>query len=98
MSLDSDEILVSFDVISFFTRIPVGLALQVTQRRLEADDTLIERTNLEVCDILSLLALCLKAICFSFRGTFYRQVFDTAMGSPVSVAVAHLVKMLRIGH
>jgi len=44
-----------------------------------------------VCDILSLLALCLKATYFSFRGTFYQQVFGTAMGSPVSVVVANLV-------
>ena len=86
-----DEVLISFDVISLFTKIPIDLALEVARERLENDTTLDDRTILSVDDILSLLSLCLNATYFSFRGTFYKQVFGTAMGSPVSVVVANLV-------
>ena len=65
--LESDETLVSFDVVSLFTRIPVELAISVARSRLESDEFLSERTNLTIDDIVSLLSLCLKATYFTFR-------------------------------
>ena len=81
----------SFDIVSLFTKVPVDLALQIARVRLENDDTLDTRTGLSVASIMSLLSLCLNATYFSFRDVLYKQVFGTAMGSPVSVAVANLV-------
>ena len=52
-----DEVLISFDVISLFTKIPIDLALEVARERLEDDTTLDDRTILSVDDILSLLSL-----------------------------------------
>ena len=93
-NINSNEILVSFDAISLFTRIPVGLALDVARERLEEDESLSSRTSLSVDDIISLLALCLKATFFTFREVIYQQIYGTAMGSPVSVVVANLVMEL----
>ena len=89
--LDSGEVMVSFDVVSLFMKIPVELALWVVRWYLESDDTLQDRTNLGIDEIVSLLSLCLNATHFSFRGVIYQQIFGTAMGSPVSVVVANLV-------
>ena len=44
-----------------------------------------------VAVIVTLLKFCLNATYLSFRGEFYQQTYGTAMGSPVSVAVANLV-------
>ena len=81
----------SFDLISFFTKVPVDLALQIVHTRLTDDDTLDTRTGLSVVSIMSFLSLCLTATYLSYQGVFYKQVFGTAMGSPVSVVVANLV-------
>ena len=89
--LQPGEILVSFDVVSLFTRIPITLALQIARKRLEEDDSLADRTPLSIDNIISLLDLCLNATFFMFRRITYQQVFGTAMGSPVSVVVANLV-------
>ena len=89
--LGPGEVLVSFDVVSLFTKVPVDLAIHVAKRRLEADTDLSERTALSVDNIISLLKLCLNATYFTFCGTPYQQVFGTAMGSPVSVVIANLV-------
>ena len=89
--LDEAECLISFDVISLFTRIPVNLAISVAKFCLENDNTLQDHTCLSVSSIVSLLRLCLKATYFSFRGEIYQQGFGTAMGAPVSVIVANLV-------
>ena len=85
------EILVSFDVVSLFTKVPIDLAIHVTKRRLQEDNTLEDRTALSIDDIIQLLEFCLKATYFSFRGKYYQQIFGTAMGSPVSVVVADMV-------
>ena len=37
------------------------------------------------------MEFCLDATYFSFRGKYYKQIFGTAMGSPVSVTVANMV-------
>ena len=89
--LASDEVLASFDVVSLFTKVPTELAIDVARRHPEEDETLSDRTNLTVNNIIVLLDLCLKATYLMYRGCYYQQIFGTAMGSPVSVTVANLV-------
>jgi hypothetical protein len=90
-TLADDERMVSFDVVSLFTRVPTNLAVQVARCRLRDDDTLVLRTGLRIDDITDLLTMCLNATYLQFRGKIYQQIHGTAMGSPVSVAVANLV-------
>ena len=83
-TFDACEELVSFDVVSLFTKIPVDLAVKVAEERLREDASLGQRTSLPVEDIIHLLSFCLKTTQFTYNGTYYQQVFGTAMGSPVS--------------
>ena len=55
------------------------------------DTTLLQRTSLPVEDIIDLLSFCLNTTYFVFEGCYYQQVFETAMGSPVSAIIANLV-------
>ena len=86
-----EEILVSFDVVSLFTKVPIELAIHVAKEQLQENNTLKDRTALSINDIIQLLEFCLKATYFSFRGKYYQQIFGMAMGSPVSVVVADMV-------
>ena len=42
-------------------------------------------------NIIHLLSFCLKTTQFAYNGTYYQQVFDTAMGLPVSAVIANIV-------
>ena len=90
-TLNACEELVSFDVVSLFTKIPVDLAVKVAEERLREDASLGQRTSLPVEDIIHLLSFCLKTTQFAYNGTYYQQVFGTAMGSPVSAVIANMV-------
>ena len=46
ITVGGDELLVSFDVFSLFTNVPIGEAVQVIQAKLREDDSLAERTAL----------------------------------------------------
>ena len=48
VTLGEDEILVSFDVSSFFTNVPIGEAVLVIWAKLREDDSLAERTPLSL--------------------------------------------------
>ena len=77
-TLDADQMLVSFDVVSLFTKIPVDLAIKVATNRLRYDDSnLWQRTSLPLEDITDLLSFCLNTTQFVFEGTYYKQVFET---------------------
>ena len=82
--------LVSFNVVSLFSKIPVDLAIRVAEERLREDASLGQITSLPVEDIIHLLSFCLKTTQFTY-GTYYQQVFGTAMGSPVSAVIANMV-------
>ena len=87
--LAEDEVLVSFDVVSLFTNIPIGEALQVIQERLWVDESLGDRTALSADRVVELLEVCLKSTYFSYGGDFYEQTQGAAMGSSVSALVAN---------
>lgn len=71
--------------------IPVELAVQIAAVRLENDQSLHERTSLSAKEVIGLLEFCLKSTEFLIRGSYYKQIHGTAMGSPASVIVANLV-------
>ena len=58
--LSSDDVLVSFDVVSLFSNVPVNLAIDVPYRRLQTDDSLASRTNLSLVGLTQLLEFCLN--------------------------------------
>ena len=86
-TIPDDHMLVSFDVVSLFPNVPVALACEVGDSRLQTDSTL----EITSTDIVTLLRFCLNATFIAFRGDFFQQSFGTAMGSPVLVTVADLV-------
>ena len=88
--LDPEDILVSFDVKSLFSRIPVEEALEVIRVQLQQDDKLEHRTTMNTDDICGLIKLYLGTTYFLFGGVFYEQLQGTAMGSPLSPVVANL--------
>ena len=85
--------MVSFDVKSVFTSIPVDLALSITKERLQRDQNLAERTNLSVYNILRLSdsVQVLNHNYFKYDGDHYKQIFGCAMGSPISPVLEDLV-------
>ena len=90
LRIEVDEVLVSFDVSSLFTNVPVDEAVQVIRDRLQQDEMLADRTTLSPDKVADLLEMCLKSTYFSYGGDFFEQWEGAAMGSPVSAVVADL--------
>ena len=82
--VESDEILVSFDVSSLFTNVPVREAVSIICKKLREHETLGNRTVLSPKWIAELLEMWLKSTYFSFGVNFYEQKEGAAMGSLVS--------------
>ena len=49
-SVNRDEVMVSFDIKSLFTNVPVGKALDVIHEKLIADDTCGEDSTITISD------------------------------------------------
>ena len=87
--LADDEIVVSFDVTSLFTSIPVEMALDIVKRKLEETNTWKSYTSITQDQIVELLTYVLSNSYFTFKEK--HQISGCAMGSPVSVLIAELV-------
>ena len=88
VQVPDDHKLVSLDVKSLFTSIPLQLALDCTETAIN-NSTL--QLPLLTNDLMDLLNLCLTSTYFQYNGKHYKQLHGTAMGSPVSVVVAEIV-------
>ena len=88
--IDEDEIMVSFEVTSLFTAIPVDRACEFIRNKLNKDKTLKHRTKLSIDDIIKLLRFTLSNSYFNYNNQTYKQIHGCAMGSPVSPIVANL--------
>jgi hypothetical protein len=71
------DTVISFDVVSLFTKIPLDEAIQIVK---EVTDP--ETTNL--------VEVCLRSTFFSYQGEFYEKTSGVAMGSPLSPIVSNL--------
>ncbi|XP_069999233.1 uncharacterized protein, partial [Penaeus vannamei] len=79
--------MLSLDVDSLFTKVPLDDVLAFLQRKLPAEDP---RLPLPTEVFLQLIRLCVESNSFSFEGRFYSQTFGVAMGSPLSPVLANL--------
>jgi hypothetical protein len=75
--LEDGDLLVSFDVVSLFTKVPILAFVEIIRHK----------TNEEV---YSLVEFFLRSTFFSFQGVIYEQVNEVAMGSPLSPVIANL--------
>ena len=82
--------MVSFDVVSLFTAIPVDKACVYIRKKLDEDTTLHSRTKLTTDEIISLLEFTLSNNYFMFNDSVYKQIHGCTLGNSVSPVVANL--------
>ena len=80
--------LLSFEVKSLFTSIPLQLALDGTKTAITKSPY---QPPLPTDNLMDLLHFCLTSTYFQYNGKHYKQLHVTAMGSPASVVVAEIV-------
>ena len=77
--------LVSFDVTSLFTRVPICDLLEFLTEELLKHDFPIDSDN-----IIELIKLCIVDAKFQFTGSFYKQTFGMQMGNPLSPVLSNI--------
>ncbi|CAK9810876.1 hypothetical protein ANTPLA_LOCUS6713 [Anthophora plagiata] len=75
--LEPNDILVSFDVQSLFTNIPIQDSINILKNRIPNN-------------LIPLVHHCLTSTYFLFQNQYYQQTSGTAMGSPISPVIADL--------
>jgi len=78
------ESLVSFDVVSLFTKVPINMTLEILKNKLSTNISWKSTTKLTETDIINAVEICVSNTTFLCRGKFYKQLEGAAMGSPIS--------------
>ena len=66
------RVMVSFDVVSLFTFIPVHRDIEIARDNLENDESLDDRTSFTVDEICKLLEYRLNVTFLSYKGEHYQ--------------------------
>ncbi len=82
--------LLSLDVESLFTNVPLGDVTGFLRRKLIDNSNLNLLDGLTIDMLIQLIELCCASTIFSFNGTFYQQKFGVAMGSPLACILANI--------
>ncbi|XP_045535026.1 uncharacterized protein LOC123721196 [Papilio machaon] len=80
--VEADEIMVSFDVDSLFTNVPIKDSIDVIK-------VILNKNNIPM-EYAKLLEHCLVTSYFLYNGQYYKQIDGVAMGSPVAPVVANI--------
>jgi len=86
--IDDDMELISLDVISLFTNVPMNLALNSINKRWS---DISKGTKIPKNEFIKAIELILDSTFFGFNNKIYKQKFGTPMGSPLSPILADLV-------
>jgi len=87
-SVTDDYDLISLDVVSLFTNIPINLALEGMTKRW---DQIKKGTDIPMNEFLLAVKMILDSTYFTFNNKIYKQKFGTPMGSPLSPIIANIV-------
>lgn len=85
LNINHDFKLVSFDVQSLFTKVPVDDLLNFLSDTLDSTPLPFPKDV-----IIELIKLCIKDCKFEFNGKYYAQQFGMAMGNPLSPVLSNL--------
>lgn len=89
VNLEDGEILISLDVVSLFTNIPIHLAIK---NIMDQWNTLQKFTKIPRTQFLKILKFCLNDNnYFIYDETFYNQTYGMPMGNPLSPTIADIV-------
>ncbi|XP_058982824.1 uncharacterized protein LOC131804256 isoform X2 [Musca domestica] len=89
LTVNNNEKMVSFDVVSLFPSIPVELGLNIIEERWEEIE---QYTNITKDMFLNIVKFCIKDNrYFKFDDKIYKQKAGLPMGSPASPIIADLV-------
>ncbi len=91
----ASDILLSFDVESLFTRVPLAETLEIVEHRLEEmrklpDDPLLQITSMSNHAIITLLRYTLEDCFFTWDGILYQQVSGLPMAGRLSPILANI--------
>ena len=87
-SVSEDEKLVSFDVKSLFTNVPLDFTINLILDKIYRDKLM--HVKLTKDQLRTLLELCTKELHFSFNGDMFKQTDGVAMGSPLGPVLANI--------
>ena len=90
INMEQGELMISHDVVSLFTKVPIKEALIIIFKRLKADKTFHLCTNFTMEDTMELLGFVLSTTYFSYNREMYKQIHGAPMGSVVLVIVSNL--------
>jgi len=90
-SLNESDILVSYDVSSLFTNVPLDETIQILVEKAFKNNwfNVTHKLNISKSDLVELLQVATKNQLFQFDGRLYEQVESVAMGSPLGPLVAN---------
>jgi len=91
MKIDEQDILVSYDVSSLFTNVPVDETIEILAEKAFKDDWFNKEFDLNITktDFIELLEVATKYQLFQFEGNLYEQVDGVAMSSPLGPLMAN---------
>ena len=90
LNLDADEVLISFDVVSLYTNVPMEEALTYAADLLYSGKYIDNEPPIEKEVFIELGKLCLENVLMLTSDGYYIQKEGLAMGSPVSPLLANI--------
>lgn len=84
--IPNDYVLVSFDVTSLYTNIPLTLVTKSLEKRND-----LFNTKLNITEIKRAVNLIMNTTYFTFNEQIYKQISGLPMGSPLAPILSHLV-------
>lgn len=89
IDIEETDLLISLDVVSLFTNIPIHLATKIVLKKW---DTIKNHTNIPKNNFMKILDFCLKDNnYFCFDNNTYIQNYGMPMGNPLSPTIATIV-------
>ena len=87
------NLIVSLDVVSLFTKVPIDETLAVVWDKLAADPLLEELSCILIDNLMEMLTFCVETTYFGMGSNIYQQEEGLAMGSPLSPVLANIIIM-----